>query len=123
MATAVTGSQMELVPETTAHESGIGESFECSSGRIFQLELTIVRVIDQEALDVSIWGSADGKVWAATPLLRMPQQFYPGETRAVLDLSERPEVKFIQPRWEMHRWGRGRPVPVFRFRLNARQVG
>ena len=123
MATAVTGDVLELVPEITVHEDGAGESFDIGVGRMFQLELTIVRVIDQESLDISVWGSADGKEWAAKPLLRMPQQFYQGETRAVLDVSARPEVKFIQPRWELNRWGRGRPIPVFRFRLTARQVG
>ena len=123
MATAVAGNVLELVPEITVNENGAGEPFDIGAGRVFQLGLHIVRVIDQESMDLSIWGSADGKEWSAQPLLRMPQQFYQGETRAVLDVTARPEVKFIQPRWELNRWGRGRPIPVFRFRLTARQVG
>jgi hypothetical protein len=31
----------------------------------------------------------------------------------VLDLSHRPEVKFIRAHWELNRWGRGAPLPMF----------
>ncbi len=125
MAQATEAQAMELVPEGTVHENGAGQTFEVGADgpRTFLMTLDIVRVIDQESLDVSLWGSADGQEWGAMPLLKIPQRFYPGHTRAVLDLSQRPEVKHIQARWEVNRWGRGRPVPVFRFRLMAQPVG
>jgi hypothetical protein len=69
--------------------------------------------IEQESLDVSIWGSADGEVWPKRPLLKLPQQFYRGTTKLVLDLSLRPEVKFIRARWDLNRWGRVAPTPMF----------
>ena len=124
MTPAATATRLELVPEGNYHESGSGKAFEVATapGGSYLVELEILRVIDQESLDVSFWGSADGKDWGTMPLLKLPQRFYPGETRAVLDLRERPEVKFIQPRWEMNRWGRGRPVPVFRFKVSAQPV-
>jgi hypothetical protein len=31
----------------------------------------------------------------------------------VLDLSLRPEIKFIRARSELNRWGRGAPLPMF----------
>lgn len=125
MTPVAASKNLELVPEGNFHENGAGDAVDIGAGpgRSFLIELDIFRVIDQESLDVSLWGSADGKEWGAMPLLKLPQRFYPGNTRAVLELSEHPEIKFIQPRWEVNRWGRGRPVPVFRFRVTARPVG
>jgi hypothetical protein len=31
----------------------------------------------------------------------------------ILDLSLRPETKFIRARWELNRWGRVAPTPMF----------
>jgi hypothetical protein len=31
----------------------------------------------------------------------------------VLDLSLRPEVRFLRARWELNRWGRVAPTPMF----------
>lgn len=125
MAQATEAQAMKLVPEGAVHENGAGQTFEVGADgpRTFLVTLDIVKVIDQESLDVSLWGSADGQEWGAMPLLKVPQRFYPGHTRAVLDLSQRPEVKHIQARWEVNRWGRGKPVPVFRFRVAAQPVG
>ena len=69
--------------------------------------------IEQESLDVSIWGSSDGQDFGKRPLLKFPQQFYRGTAKMVLDVSLRPEVKFLRARWELNRWGRGTPAPVF----------
>jgi hypothetical protein len=43
----------------------------------------------------------------------MPQRFYRGETRQILDLTLKPEVRFLRAKWELTRWGRGAPHPVF----------
>lgn len=53
---------------------------------------------------------------------RSRQIFYPGSSQMVVDLTARPEVRFLQARWEVNRWGRGKPVPMFRFRVTARPV-
>jgi hypothetical protein len=45
------------------------------------------------------------KTWGTHPILKLPQQFYRGETRAVLELSFWPDVKFIRAHWELNRWG------------------
>src|SRR5882724_3539049 len=94
--------QLQLIPADTRLEaSGDGASF------------IITDQIEQESLDVSIWGSADGETWPKKPLLKLPQQFYRGTTKLVLDLSLRPEVKFIRARWDLNRWGRVAPTPMF----------
>ena len=74
--------------------------------------------IEQESIDLSIWGSADGENWGSKPILKLPQRFYRGETRAVLELVYRPDVKFIRARWDLNRWGRVAPLPMFRVGLH-----
>jgi len=95
--------------------SADGQAFDisASASRTFLCRLTVTSQIEQESLDVSIWGSADGENWTKRPLLKIPQQFYCGTTKMVLDLSLRPEVKFIRARWDLNRWGRVAPTPMF----------
>src|SRR6266478_2567311 len=99
--------QLQLIPADTRMEaSADGASFNISESatRTFLCRLTVTDQIEQESLDVSIWGSADGQTWPKRPLLKLPQQFYRGTTKLVLDLSLRPEVKFIRARWDLNRW-------------------
>jgi hypothetical protein len=108
--------QLQLIPaETRLEASADGASFNISESatRTFLCRLIITDQIEQESLDVSIWGSADGETWPKRPLLKLPQQFYRGTTKLVLDLSLRPEVKFIRARWDLNRWGRVAPTPMF----------
>jgi len=107
---------MELIPANARLESTAdGASFDisASASRTFLCRLTVTEQIEQESLDVSIWGSGDGENWPKKPLLKLPQQFYRGTTKMVLDLSLRPEVKFIRARWELNRWGRVAPTAMF----------
>jgi len=108
--------QLQLItPYTRMEASADGASFNISESatRTFLCRLTVTDQIEQESLDVSIWGSADGQTWPKKPLLKLPQQFYRGTTKLVLDLSLRPEVKFIRARWDLNRWGRVAPTPMF----------
>ena len=108
--------QLQLIPADSRLEaSADGASFNISESetRTFLCRLAVTEQIEQESLDVSIWGSADGETWPKRPLLKLPQQFYRGTTKLVLDLSLRPEVKFIRARWDLNRWGRVAPTPMF----------
>jgi hypothetical protein len=108
--------KLNLIPaDTKMDANGDGAAFDISTSatRTFLCLLTVTEQIEQESLDVSIYGSADGENWTKKPLLKLPQQFYRGKTKLVLDLSLRPEMKFIRARWELNRWGRGAPVPMF----------
>lgn len=109
-------TKLQLIPAQARLEaSADGASFNISESatRTFLCRLTVTEQIEQESLDVSIWGSADGETWPKRPLLKLPQQFYRGTTKLVLDLSLRPEVKFIRARWDLNRWGRVAPTPMF----------
>jgi hypothetical protein len=119
------GMEIELIPPgTRVEENGFGPAvnIRASETRTFFCLLTIADQIEQESVDVSIWGSADGETWGASPLLKWPQQFYRGETRAVLDLNPVPEVNFIRAGWELTRWGRVAPTPLFVLGLHLVEV-
>jgi hypothetical protein len=113
-----------IPPDTLVQENGAGDAVDISASatRTFLCTMEITDQIEQESVDLSIWGSADGQDWGTQPILKLPQRFYRGETRAVLELALRPEVKFIRPKWELNKWGRGAPVPVFRAGLHLAEI-
>jgi hypothetical protein len=114
-----------LVPERTvvnAKGDGPALSIGEAASRVFLLTLDITNIIEQEALDVSIYGSADDATWAAKPLIAFPQKFYRGQHPLLLDLTAHAEVKFIRAHWEVNRWGRGTETPMFEFHLAIREV-
>jgi len=104
--------------------NGDGEAFDVStsSTRTFLCLLTVTDQMEQESLDVSIHGSADGATWTPKPLLKLPQQFYRGHSKMILDLSLRTKIRFIRARWELNRWGRGAPLPMFVAGLELTEV-
>ena len=117
--------EFDLIPPGTLfQENGHGEGVDvrASATRTFFCTMVIREQIEQESVDVSIWGSADGENWGTQPLLKLPQQFYRGETRAVLELALVPEVNFIRAAWELNRWGRVAPTPMFVLGLHLVEV-
>jgi hypothetical protein len=117
--------EFNLIPfGTRVEENGEGDKVDisASSTRTFFCVMVISDQIEQESIDVSIWGSADGENWGSRPILKLPQRFYRGETRAVLELVLVPEVKFIRARWDLNRWGRVAPLPMFRVGLHLEEV-
>src|SRR5690242_11725576 len=92
------------------------------TSHVLLLTLNITDVIEQESLDVSIYGSADGTTWTEKPLLAFPQKFYRGEHPLLLDLSGTPQVKMLRAHWEVARWGRGTETPMFEFEVRVREV-
>ncbi len=93
-----------------------------ASGRVLLLTLDITRIIEQESLDISIYGSADGTTWGAKPMVTFPQKFYCGQTPMLLDLTAHPEVKFVRAHWEVARWGRGDETPMFEFDIRLKEI-
>jgi hypothetical protein len=78
--------EFDLIPkDSLVKENGYGAPVDvrASQTRTFYCVLYISDQIEQESVDVSIWGSADGENWGTHPILKLPQQFYRGETRAV----------------------------------------
>jgi hypothetical protein len=106
----------------TANGEGEPHDIAASRTRTFLCVMVITDQIEQESLDLSIWGSEDGQNWGTKPLLMMPQRFYCGETRQIFDLSLRPEIRFIRAKWDLFRWGRVDPHPMFVVGFNATEV-
>lgn len=114
-----------LVPQgTTVSAKGDGTPVDISSAghRVFLVSLVITRVVEQEALDVAVQGTANGTAWSDKPLLSFPQKFYTGEQPLLLDLTGDSEVKFLRVHWDVNRWGRGDAQPSFDFHVALREV-
>jgi len=114
-----------LVPRESVVETD-GQSVPLELGSLaaktLLLVLRVEEAIEQESLHISIWGSADGQNWGNQGLFWFPQKFYCGVTPAALDLRQRPELKFLQARWAVNRWGRGVPRPHFKFGVEVQEV-
>ena len=113
-----------LVPETTIREAGVGPviSLGEQQGGSLLFTLGITRTIEQERLDLAIWGSADGENWGTKPLITFPQKFYCGTYQLTLDLSERPQIQYLCAKWQVNRWGRGDSKPLFTAYLFVKEL-
>lgn len=113
----------QVPDKTTVNAKGDGPAVDISGAenRVFLLTLNITRIIEQESLDVSIFGS-DGTAWLPKPLAAFPQKFYRGQHPLLLDLTQQPEVKLLRAHWEVNRWGRGAETPMFEFNVRVKEV-
>lgn len=104
-----------LLPESIVREDGTGPGMGlgASKGTLIEVTLGITRIIEQESLDVAVWGSTDGVDWGSKPLAQFPQKFYCATYSLRIDLSEHPDIEFMQVRWKVNRWGRGDTRPLF----------
>jgi hypothetical protein len=118
-------NELTLVPpQTVVSVKGDGASVDVSgaTGRVFLVTLSITKIIEQESLDVGIFGSADDSAWSAKSVAAFPQKFYCEESPLLLDLTAHPDVKFVRAHWEVARWGRGTETPMFEFGVTMREV-
>ena len=118
-------SDMPLVaPDTVVTGKGDSApvSLEGMSNRVFLIILNITEIVEQESIELSVFGSPDGQTWETKPLITFPQKFYPGETPLLLDLAARPEITAIRAHWEVNRWGRGSEQPMFKIGVMMREV-
>jgi len=114
-----------LIPEkTVVSDKGDGQAIDVSSvaGKMLLLALNVTDIIEQQSIDVAVWGSPDGAAWGDKPLLSFPQKFYRGQHPLLLDLSKYPAVKFLRAHWEVGRWGHHAEGPRFELQLSARDV-
>jgi hypothetical protein len=114
-----------LVPEKTvvnAKGDGPAVNLGGAANRVFLLSLNITGIVEQESLDVSVYGSADGSTWGAKPVTNFPQKFYQAQHPLLLDLTGHADVKFLRAHWEVGRWGRGSETPMFEFGVTIKEV-
>ncbi len=106
----------------TAKGDGAPTSVEGASSRTFLITLDITAIVEQEAIELSIFGSTDGQSWDTKPLLTFPQKFYVGQTPMLLHLANQPEIKYLRAHWEVNRWGRGSEEPRFEIGVTLKEV-
>ena len=113
-----------LVTAQTVNAKGDGPAIDISgaTSRVFLVTLAITKIIEQESLDLSVFGSADGITWGAKSVAAFPQKFYCGESPLLLDLTAHADVKFVRAHWEVARWGRGTETPRFEFGARLKEV-
>jgi hypothetical protein len=116
-----------IVAETTVHTNGESSSLALaalSDNPVVSALITlgITKVVEQQALTISIQGSPDGAAWAAAPLAAFPQKFYTGVSSLVLDLGKHHDVHYIRVQWKVVRWGRGDKTPSFTFYVFAEPI-
>ncbi len=113
-----------LFPEQAVATNGEGSSLdlEKAAGKFVQLTLGITDSVEQESLDVAIYGSADGVEWGVSPLTTFPQKFYRGIYTIVLDLSATPGIRYLKIKYKMNRWGLWTSGPVFTFFIFAESM-
>lgn len=114
-----------LVPlKTVVTAKGDSEALDITSAAnpVFLLTLSIGAIVEQEAIDISLFTSADGATWDAKPVASLPQKFYPGDYPLLVDLSEATNAKFVRAHWEVNRWGRGSTAPRFEIGIRLREV-
>ena len=111
-----------LLPEKVARQDGSGAviALDDACGKPLQVTLGITRSVEQESLEISLWGSADNRNWKL--LETFPQKFYCGTYSLLLDLSRLAEIRYLRAQWKMNRWGSGETTPMFGFYLMAEEA-
>ena len=113
-----------VADKTVVSSKGDGPAVDIggATNRVFLLTLDISDIIEQESLELSVFGSADGAAWDAKALVTYPQEFYRGQYPLLLDLTAHPEVKLVRAHWDVARWGRGVVTPMFEFGLSMKEI-
>jgi hypothetical protein len=106
-----------ILPENIAREDGEGAivTLDAGRGKPLLLTLGITRTVEQESLEMSVWGSPDRSRWRL--LDTFPQKFYCGTYPLLLDLSRHSDVRYVRAEWKMSRWGGYESTPLFGFYL------
>lgn len=114
-----------LLPESVARADGAGPEIDLGSnrGKLLVLTLGITRIIEQESLEVSVWGSSNGEHWGSRPLATFPPKFYCGLYSILLNLASRPDLRYVRVQWKMSRWSKGEATPMFGFYLYIEESG
>ena len=119
IAAARTDASVVLIPETTIRGVGEGPILSVAQRRtgVLNMSLGILRGSENESLRIAIWGSADGKDWGPEPLMSFSRKFYCGTYSGFLDISGRPEIRYLRAAWNVKRWGKENSVPSFTVQL------
>lgn len=114
-----------LLPESIARADGTGPEFDLGSkrGKLLVLTLGITRILEQESLEIFVFGSPDGDQWDPKPLAKVPPKFYCGLYSILLNLGSRSDVRYLRVQWKMSRWSKREKMPMFGFYVFVEESG
>jgi len=114
-----------LLPESVRRAGGAGPAVALDDfcGKLLVVTLGINAVVERTGLTVSVWGSPDEIEWGTKPLVTLRQRQYCGVYSGLLNLAQRPDVRFLRVHWEMTRWGKGERVAQFGFQVFLEESG
>ena len=109
-----------LLPETVTRQDGVSDELTLeNTAKVVRLTLGITRIIEQESLEVSIWGSSDRQGWYQ--IAAFPQKCYCGTYPLLLDLTGHSDVRYLRVNWKMGRWAHREPAQLFGFYVRAEE--
>jgi hypothetical protein len=111
-------ARVYLLTERIAQSDGAGPAIDIGSlrGQLIVVTLGIDRVVEQESLVVSIWGSPDNIDWRTQAIGSFTPKAYCGIHSTLLNLAKHPEIRYIRAGWKMRRWRKGSSgEPMFGF--------
>jgi hypothetical protein len=113
-----------LVPQSVRKCDGIGPAIQLDdlSGKLIVVTLGINQVVEHEGLEVSVWGSASGTDWETRPLLVFPQKSYCGVYATILNLTKKPDVRFLRVKWTISAWSQRTSDLMFGFRVSLEEI-
>lgn len=114
-----------LLPANIARNGGIGPDIDLAvdRGKLLVITLGIDRVLEQQALTISIWGSSDASNWGVAPLMTFPSKYYCGIYSRLLNLVAHQEVRYLRIEWKMSGWAKQQITPLFGFYVFAEGSG
>lgn len=109
-----------LLPDTVTRQDGVSaDLFLEKPCKALRLTLGINRILEQECLEVSVWGSSDQQKWRK--LGAFPQKFYCGTYPLTLDLTPHQDIRYLRAHWQMGRWANADRAPLFGFYLRVEE--
>jgi len=113
-----------LLPEETIRGNGNGPDMALSAarGNPLHLVLVITRMMEQQTLEIRVWGSVDGIEWGHQPLLVMPRRYYCGTYQQVLDLTTQPHISYLRVDWVLRSWNPTTTTRLATFSMTADKV-
>jgi hypothetical protein len=114
-----------LLPESAREGDGTGPIVPLDQDccKLLVVTLGITDVVERTGLTVSVWGSSDQTQWGSKPLITFRQRQYCGVYSVLLNLATQTDVRYLQVKWSMNRWGRGERIPQFGFEVFLEESG
>ena len=117
---------ISLWDEDIVEGDGFGPTVDVSreSGKLLVVTLAITRLLQQESLEISVWGSPDGTDWGTRPLTSFPQKFYCGLYSILLNLAAQRQIAYLRLQWKIKILAKaGNIAPLAGFYVQAEESG